>query len=1124
MLQLIIGGAGWGKTRYTRQRLGELAREGERPILIVPEQYSFESERAILSLLGAKDGSRVGVYSFTRLAEEVARTAGGSAGKRLDDSGRAAVMTLALSQLSGAGALEYYKGKRSSYFVEHLLDAVKEFKLCAISPKQLEDAAGGARDTLKVKLRELALIYSAYDAIAAQSALDPMDDLARLADQLATVRFFADKLVYIDSFRGFTGQEMKIIARIIEQARLCAVTLCGESSGAAADSDTGLFATSSRTAAELRRMAKDLGVGIKETVGFEKGWRFKSEALAAVESSIFRYDGEGLIFEEPTDDVVIYEADGKGDELEFCARECRRLTREGMRCRDIAIIARDEAAYAAIAKDALEQQELPCFVDSRVDAGCSALMRFVTAALEAACFGGRTEELLRMLKTGMIDGISETDVAETENYCYVWRVGAKGWRSEFTQNPEGFQRIDPEVCKKRLARINSVRERLMELYLPLCERLESKNGTPHSGREMAAAVFELVEKSGAAKCMARTARSMNPTVAAEQPQIWDLLMSILDQLAEIFGDKPCKKEDFASCLGVMIKRADVGHIPRELDSVTFGGADRLRVSDPRVVFIVGASDGEFPAVPSSSGVFSDDERKCLRAQLGVPVAEPLETKLLEERLLAYNALCSASEKLYISYQTDSRSGGLASECVTQTLACVPFARTLRSGEKVKNADVGSAGAAFELYARAVRDGDGVAASLEQCFASRPEWKQRTEALKNAAKSDIPKAPGKIAAQKLFKGELYLSPSGAEKYHSCRYAYFCRYGLDIRPSRRAALDKMQYGTVAHYVLEQIISENSQKAYSELAEHPDRVAKRISELLALYLEEEIGGKGEKTASFLYRLEAMTGSLTALVVNMAEELSSSDFTPVDYELSLSPDGEQPTETFTEGGISAGLVGMIDRVDCCEKDGKRYIRVIDYKSGSKVFRLSDLLSGLNMQMVIYLYELCRAKKGKYGGTVPAGLLYCPAFSGSVSGDRGTDAATAKSKRDKGLVRNGMIIDDAESHEICEAMEKGLAGRFIPVKVKNSGEIYSATRKSIVAPQDFSLVAKYVKKTLRDMIKGVAAGELAPDPIKYGYDPCVSCDYYSLCRYDGSYRQPENNGDNGEVLEKMRQQLEEGE
>lgn len=52
MLELILGRAGTGKTTLLRKRLAEST--APKTILIVPEQYTFESERALLMEYGAE--------------------------------------------------------------------------------------------------------------------------------------------------------------------------------------------------------------------------------------------------------------------------------------------------------------------------------------------------------------------------------------------------------------------------------------------------------------------------------------------------------------------------------------------------------------------------------------------------------------------------------------------------------------------------------------------------------------------------------------------------------------------------------------------------------------------------------------------------------------------------------------------------------------------------------------------------------------------------------------------------------------------------------------------------------------------------------------------------------------
>lgn len=86
-------------------------------------------------------------------------------------------------------------------------------------------------------------------------------------------------------------------------------------------------------------------------------------------------------------------------------------------------------------------------------------------------------------------------------------------------------------------------------------------------------------------------------------------------------------------------------------------------------------------------------------------------------------------------------------------------------------------------------------------------------------------------------------------------------------------------------------------------------------------------------------------------------------------------------DGDVSVSLSGKVDRVDGYIKNGRLYLRVMDYKSGKKSFSLSDIWYGLNMQLIIYLYALQQEGLDRYrvrltaelNEIVPAGVLYVP-------------------------------------------------------------------------------------------------------------------------------------------------------
>ena len=89
VLKFIFGRAGSGKTTEVLNRIkNEVENGNSNLVLLVPEQTSFDYEKALLHILGDGRFTSVPVLSFTRLVDEVNRAAGGLGGTRIDDAKR----------------------------------------------------------------------------------------------------------------------------------------------------------------------------------------------------------------------------------------------------------------------------------------------------------------------------------------------------------------------------------------------------------------------------------------------------------------------------------------------------------------------------------------------------------------------------------------------------------------------------------------------------------------------------------------------------------------------------------------------------------------------------------------------------------------------------------------------------------------------------------------------------------------------------------------------------------------------------------------------------------------------------------------------------------------------------
>ena len=1099
MLQFVLGRAGSGKTEYLRRMLASLSRSGEdKLIMIVPEQYSFETEKAMLELCGTERANTVQIYSFTRLAEQVFRKEGGAAGRRLSDGGRRILMSSALAACEDQ--LEVYrKSAQSGRVTDIMLAAVNEMKMCGISPGQLSDTARQLGNSgLGKKLSEIALLYGAFEALVAASYLDSRDDLTRLAEALQTSEFFRGCTVAVDSFEGFTAQEIAVLAQIMRKADLLTVSLCTDGQE---QEGTGLFALVERTRGRLLRLAEENGVEVKSPVVLTSAPRFQNENLKLLEAQLF--SSSELLPSPDHEGVEIFEARDVYEEAEFVAATIRRLTEEkGWRYRDFSIICRTPEQYYGSLDVALKKRGIPSFVSepSKVDA--EPVMRFALGAFDAVQSGFSTDDLLEMLKTG-VSGFTTEEISDLENYVFLWRVNGSDWREEFVRHPRGFGQAMEEEDRQELVRLNALRERLIS---PL-RRFAAATGDA-SGAEISQAVFDLLtayhmEDNLPAYCQALEDMGEDG-LAAKQIRVWDLLMELLDQFHSILGDRKTPRDRYARLLREVVAAEDVSEIPQTVDEVLFGTSEQVRQSSPKAVFLIGCSQGDFPLMPKASGVFSDVERRALIA-LDLPLGDPLEQKAIEERYLAYSVASLPSELLYLSWPGMAGSEEKEpSELVSAVQEIFPTLEPLRflPDEYFAN----SKEAAFSRMAARFTENTGEAGALRMLFQGETEYEGRISALDRAAGRGPVRMEDDALARRIFGEKMFLSPTQVETFHSCPFKYFCRYGLNAKERRPAEVDVMQYGTLMHYLFEQVFREGKES----LRQDPDKLLAWVQELILQYAKENMGGIELMSGREKYRLNRMAQSACKLIRHVGEELEQSRFQPKYFELGLGEDREfPPLKVETASGMVVTVGGTIDRADTVVlEDGREYVRVVDYKTGKKKFRLVDVLYGLNMQMLVYLAALV-----ENGRQFPAGILYMPAAEPTVSADRGADEEKIKKEADKQLKMSGLVLSN---DEIIRAMEAGAKGRFIPASLGKDGSL--GKNSSVLDEESLREVLEYSKRLIATMGEKLTEGCVEASPAMVNQNSCRYCPYGAICgREHGDKDMVKENAAPEEVLERMK-------
>ena len=246
-------------------------------------------------------------------------------------------------------------------------------------------------------------------------------------------------------------------------------------------------------------------------------------------------------------------------------------------------------------------------------------------------------------------------------------------------------------------------------------------------------------------------------------------------------------------------------------------------------------------------------------------------------------------------------------------------------------------------------------------------------------------------------------------------------------------------------------------------------------------------------------MSITLTRLLMQLAREFAQSEFEPARFELPIRQGGEvAPLELSLPDGTRVSVEGIVDRVDLMEKDGRKYVRVVDYKSGSKAFRLDDVYYGLNLQMLIYLFSIWKNGKGELADCLPAGVLYLPAKDHIISTSREASDEQVEREHQKRYKMSGLVLEDPT----CVAgMEEKVAGVFIPVKTKSDGSFDA--RSSLATLEQMGRIQRHIELVLTEMAQNLQDGQIDATPsVGLGYEPCQYCDYKPICQHQQQDRQ----------------------
>ncbi len=1081
MIKLIGGRAGSGSGEYLLSIVKKEAGSGNKKIIItVPEQFTVMQERELLDALGNRLADGIEVLSFKRLCNFILSKTGGIARNYISDSGRFLLMHKAYEAVSSE-VTAYKRIGNYTDFINKLLTLSDEFRTYGVSTDTIDETFEKEESMLSKKMKDLSLIFGTFRALLEHDFADKGDDIDVAAEKLRENSIFEGYTFLFSEFKSFSPQQRHLLEEVIKQAEN--VFFFFTSDDLSNRDDLSIFHASAESAYEIRKICEKTGREAPEIEYIGNNDAYFAPEIAHIEKNIYlarpkKYEGE-------VENVEVVCAGTEFDELEYIASDIqKKIINNGYKYSDFALITRNLDKYVNVIDSVFLRYGIPVFLDRTTDILTKPLATLIFSAFDCVLYGYRYRDVMSYLKSG-ITGIQLDEVDMIDNYAFGWNINGNAWKKAWKRSPYGYGKVENDEQKAHLAKLNELREKAVEQLVLFEKSLKTEDAG-----EIATAVYNMLMALDVPGHIKSTIEKLSEDdrkyEASQYEQLWDKMMEALDQTVMICTE-PIKPEKYAKLLKQMLSGVQIGTIPTAVDEVLAGSAERVRAGDIKCSYLIGFNAGEFPQGSFTEGLITDSEKKKLET-MDITLAPDGEKRAFDERFFVYNALTSAREKLVITYPKSDGAGASKkkSYIITMLSEMMPKLSERFLDDEIKTPEIHNRVEAMEHI---LANGKSAPGYLLDILSGNDE-KTFAEMVRRSVSADKKKYKLANAAdiESLYRSSRFSSTK-FETYAKCPFMYFCKYGLKLDSRKQYSIDNIEIGNFMHAVIERFVKDT--KDFSKV-----NVEEKVKGLVKEYIDETIPDFEDYPARTKAVFVRMTDELCGFMKTLKAEFENSSFAPVAFELEIGKGGIMPIK-LSDGSL---IEGKIDRVDTYDVGDKLYVRIVDYKTGTKKLKFGELKNGMSMQMFIYLFAIKQNGKKYFGKDIKlAGVLYTPVKYGFLNVSRNLDAEGAEKEHYKQNKADGLLINDID---ILNAMDRSGEFKTLPVSVNKDGTVSKLTEERLAKDSQFDDLEKFIIGKTEEIVKAIHSGGIGVMPYydesdEYKYTSCKYCDMQNVCRYE---------------------------
>jgi ATP-dependent helicase/nuclease subunit B len=751
-------------------------------------------------------------------------------------------------------------------------------------------------------------------------------------------------------------------------------------------------------------------------------------------------------------------------------------------------------------------------------------LEFLRNALRIARSDWHGDSVMSLVKTGLA-GITADEADALENYVLLHRVRGQAWESP---NPWVFQRKltlyrDEEATAAGISPANEIdilRRRIAAGLAPLVAAL--REGRALAVRELATHVFSLFERFNVRQTLATwiadaaarpaSGAASNLDQSAEHEQVWAELAGLFEELVDLFGEHRLTPNDFVEVLEAGLERFDLALAPPTVDQVLVGQVDRTICPAVRAAFVLGLSEGEFPAIPRDQTVLSDRERREL-ARRRIELDPDGRRRLLDEPLLGYLAFTRASQRLFISRP-------LADDKGRPTTPSVFWKRISQLFPSVEStmlpprriADVEQISTPRQLVTgimrwvrttHARREADGSWPALYQWLAKRPACGDSIDRLRRAAWPSLRYANQASLSEPinraLFPPPLSAGVSQLETFAACPFRHFARHGLRLESRRDQDVTMADLSQVYHKVLEELINQaigSESRPVADPMPITDEMIRAATDRVGHTLRGEFMLSNARNRYLLHRVER---TLRQLIASQRELMNHSKFRPEMAGVSFGAAGPLPAlELTTPQGAKVSLEGKIDRIDTLP--GGDQVIAFDYRLAVGPLSLQKVHYGLSLQLLTHLLVLEAYGQQLAGRSLkPSAAFYLQLLRSLGDVDHPDEALDPDDPRYLLALKPRGIFDGRALGALDTELSEGRSMAIAAYVNKQGGFGYRGST-DVADGAEFSALLLRVRERIGTLADQIIAGRIEVTPFRLSTEsPCPRCEFRGVCRFETS-------------------------